>query len=104
MVMKVRARSSAALRAFAFGAACARAGAAVWEIDVIASPGSWYHDVAAGNRFGQGQLWREHSSLQNGARTFSLVLTRAPWNQLQSQKLHRRILARRRPAGWRIKL
>ena len=27
-----------------------------------------------------------------------------PWNQLQSQKLHRRILARRRPAGWRIKL
>jgi hypothetical protein len=38
MVMKVRARSSAALRALAFGAALACVGAAELEIDVMHAP------------------------------------------------------------------
>ena len=49
--MKVRARSSAALRAFALGVAFARAGAPVWEIDVITCPGCYPQMLPPGTGF-----------------------------------------------------
>jgi hypothetical protein len=52
-VRKVRARSSAALRALACGAALVAADATEWEIDVMRAPAVMFADVAAGNRIQQ---------------------------------------------------
>jgi uncharacterized membrane protein YtjA (UPF0391 family) len=61
MVMKVRARSSAALRALAFGAACARADTAVCEIDVIRCPGK-----SASRICRREPNWASHCDTGNG--------------------------------------
>src|SRR5260370_17781 len=56
-VRKVRARSSATLRALAFGAARISAGAAELEIDVMRAPAGWsFSDVGTGNPIQQGPI------------------------------------------------
>ena len=85
MVMKVRARSSAALRVEAFGAARACAGAE-WEMDGHARPGRVVMaDVAAGNPIQQGQYC--------GRIANRLLPRRGSGNQFQGLKLDQRFTA-----------
>jgi hypothetical protein len=55
MVMKVRARSSAAFRVLAFGAARIPAGASELEMDVMRAPAGWsFQMLPPGTRFSKG--------------------------------------------------
>src|SRR6267154_3788446 len=91
-VRKVRARSSAALRAEVRGVALVSAGATELEIDVMRAPGRVViSDVAAGRRIQQGQLWRDETVACRAGRR-SQDRSPRPWNQCHRAKLHQRFL------------